>query len=113
MLSTHLSIHSFLGTSNCYFKATKILGLKSLQSSRDDTSGMNNGGMSRRGRGRCGKSPCPRVWGGKVADTQSDQERCRGDCVVERILTAGNGEGDIPQGGGEYEEKCGDDGNKS
>lgn len=46
----------------------------------------------------CGKSPCPRVWGGKVTDTQSDQERCRGDCVVERILTAGNGEGDIPQG---------------
>ena len=34
--STRLSIHSFLGTSNFYFKATKILGSKSLQCSRDD-----------------------------------------------------------------------------
>lgn len=54
--------------------------------------------QSRRGEAVCGKSPCPRVWGGKVIDTQTDQERCRGDCVVERIPTAGNGEGDIPLG---------------
>lgn len=56
---TRLSIHSFLGRSNFYFKATKILGPKSLQSRRVIRPGMNHGGTEQPGRGSAWEESTP------------------------------------------------------